>query len=43
MVGRDTAVDALQVSTQSEKKMTLEEFADYFELPPSQRIPLYNV
>ncbi len=41
--GRDRVVDVLYVPTQSERKMTLDEWAKYFEQPESQRSYILNV
>jgi hypothetical protein len=41
--GRDRDVEAMEVLTQQEKKMTLDEWAEYFGTPPEKRKQLLNV
>ena len=41
--GRDFIVDVLYVPTQSERQMTLDEWAKYFEQPEGQRNGILNV
>ncbi|KAI8819448.1 uncharacterized protein EV422DRAFT_113148 [Fimicolochytrium jonesii] len=43
MCGRDRKVDAIEVSTQSERIMTLDEWAKYFHQPPEKRKRIMNV
>ena len=43
MVGMQRKVNVLQVSTQSDLIMTLEEWTRYFELPPQKRKKILNV
>ncbi|TPX58747.1 hypothetical protein PhCBS80983_g02920 [Powellomyces hirtus] len=41
--GRTRQVDAIEVSTQSERMMTLDEWAKYFHQPPEKRKRILNV
>lgn len=41
--GRDRTVDVLEVSTQSERIMTLHQWATYFALPSAERPRILNV
>ncbi|KAJ3334069.1 JmjC domain-containing histone demethylation protein 1 [Blyttiomyces sp. JEL0837] len=41
--GRDRIVEAMEVSTQADKQMTLDEWAKYFATPESERKRLLNV
>ncbi|KAJ3089550.1 hypothetical protein HK102_006116, partial [Quaeritorhiza haematococci] len=43
LCGRDRKVEVLEVATQSERSMTLDEWAQYFEQPESSRKRLLNV
>lgn len=43
LVGRTKAVEVLDVATQSEKSMTLGEWANYFEQPHEKRKKVLNV
>lgn len=43
LVDPDRRVEVLQVSTQSSTTMTLQEWADYYHLPPQQRPRILNV
>lgn len=42
-VGRDRLVDVLEVSTQSERIMTMDQWAKYFALAPHERPRILNV
>lgn len=41
--GKDRIVDVIEVSTQTDRQMTLGEWADYFKLPVEQRQRILNV
>ncbi|KAJ3169741.1 JmjC domain-containing histone demethylation protein 1 [Geranomyces variabilis] len=43
LCGRQRQVDAIEVSTQSERIMTLDEWAKYFHQPPEKRKRILNV
>ncbi|KAJ3015584.1 JmjC domain-containing histone demethylation protein 1 [Thoreauomyces humboldtii] len=43
LCGRDRQVDAIEVSTQSERMVTLDDWAKYFHQPPEKRKRILNV
>lgn len=43
MCARDREIDAIEVATQSERIMTLDEWANYFHQPARKRKRILNV
>jgi F-box and leucine-rich repeat protein 10/11 len=43
LIGRDRIVEAMEVSTQAERQMTLQEWSEYFGTPELERKRILNV